>query len=699
MARPSLTPKGIEGVGLKPEQVNAAIDRGAAALWKRIKDRLDKYDRNRLGDEREDLIASLALVHAKWHKKDPTFDAALRGMLAKYNPNQSAGTYENGIVCMIIEGLGDTSYVPQLASTAQWLVDEQGPLGTWNYGKRLDTNEEAGGNGAPRKVLSIVGGRPPEDSARGTQPLGRRTASIDFADGDNSASQYAVLGLHSAARSGFELPKDMFKSFLTETRDRQNEDGGWAYTAGGSNSYGSMTCAGICAVALSRFNLGEKEPWKDESIERGLAWLNAYFQVDDHPQSSHSWVFYYLYSLERVGRILDTEFIGEHEWYPLGARWLVDKQKPTGLWFSDTGNEGENEAEIPSSFALLFLTRATANLGERVIPQGPGTLKTAALLPPGNRLYVILDCSGSMLEQMDGREKFEIAKDAVRAMIKDMPDNSDVALRAYGYRLRAIQPGASEDTKLLVPMKTLDRKEMAGFIDGLRCRGKTPLALSLEQAATDLRGAATPEKPITAVLLTDGGEDTQPRKDPVKAAALFHDIDNVSLHIVGFDINRDDWSQQLKAMADAAHTPYLPAAKAAELQQELRSAVFGIPETCDVLDAAGKPIKTLAFGQPLTLEPGKYQFATTFAGQKYTESFYISPGETTAITFDSGAIAAEANAAKSAEAATAKAAEAAAKPATETPAEKPVAKFCKNCGFPLKAGAKFCTHCGAKVGD
>jgi len=302
---------------------------------------------------------------------------------------------------------------------------------------------------------------------------------------------------------------------------------------------------------------------------------------------------------------------------------------------------------------------------------------------------VILDCSGSMLDQIDGKDKFEIAKDAVRGLLKDMPDNSEVALRAYGYRLRAIQPGANEDTKLLVPLKALDRKEMAGFIDGLRARGKTPLALSLEQAADDLDNAASAERPITAVLLTDGGEDTQPRKDPVAAASAFAKIENVKLHIVGFDINREDWTDQLTKMATAAGGEYLSASKAEQLQQELREAVFATPSGCKVFDDHGKLVQSLPFGQSVDLPPGRYHMETDYAGQHFEQPFFISPAETTSITFDAGAIADAINAEKAA---------AQPKPAAEpAPQAKPDPKFCKNCGRPLKPGAKFCTNCGAKV--
>ena len=37
-------------------------------------------------------------------------------------------------------------------------------------------------------------------------------------------------------------------------------------------------------------------------------------------------------------------------------------------------------------------------------------LKTAVSLPPGRKLYIILDASGSMLEEMDGKPKFDLTK-------------------------------------------------------------------------------------------------------------------------------------------------------------------------------------------------------------------------------------------------------------------------------------------------
>ena len=123
-----------------------------------------------------------------------------------------------------------------------------------------------------------------------------------------------------------------------------------------------------------------------------------------HPEGSDQHLFYYLYSLERVGRILDTEFIGTHEWYPLGApvaAWT--NQKADGTW----GGGATRSRRSRPRFALMFLTRATSTLNPEQKRGGDGKLRTDVAVAPGHRVYIILDCSGSMLPEMGGQQKFQ----------------------------------------------------------------------------------------------------------------------------------------------------------------------------------------------------------------------------------------------------------------------------------------------------
>ena len=64
-----------------------------------------------------------------------------------------------------------------------------------------------------------------------------------------------------------------------------------------------------------------------ERIDNGVDWLRRHFTVQGNPSSSarHSrlWHYYYLYGLERAGRLSARRKIGEHDWYREGAKFLV----------------------------------------------------------------------------------------------------------------------------------------------------------------------------------------------------------------------------------------------------------------------------------------------------------------------------------------------------------------------------------------
>lgn len=703
-ARPAgKEPKGIAGVGLTAEQVNKAIDDGSAFLWNFI-DQVDRPAGYEPGEHQEHLLAFLALVHADAHTRFPDFDAALRAYLAKSQPRK-LGTYELGIFCMLVESYGDPVFLPKLREAARSLLENQGPEGSWSYGVTLD--DKLFHDPAQERALQVAGGVALDESDESRQPWKRLTPWDVGRDGDNSVSQYALLGLHAASRSGIRLSPETWKRSLTSHRERQNEDGGWGYTTG--SSYGSMACAGICAVAINQHELGEKAPWKDVAVERGLAWLAANFTVSDNPKHPNSWHYYYLYSVERVGRILDTEFVGAHEWYPLGARYLVDAQKEDGRWESTPDSQ---EPRLPTSFALLFLTRATPSLDVTLKRGGSGTLKTA-VAAQSPRIYIILDCSGSMLEELEGREKFEIAREAVRKLIESLPDGSEVALRVYGHRKRWRDPGANEDTQLLLPLAKLDRKKFAAALQSLSARGKTPLARSLTEATADLSGVkrGEGEDPVTVVLLTDGGEDTRPLQDPLAAANAFAELNSgdagtVNLHVVGFDVGgREDWTEQLHQIADRAGGRYYPADRGAELLRELRAGVFGIPESFTILDERGKPIARGKFGQAKELPEGKYALRTAYAGRQFEQPFWVNTEAVTSVTFDASKVETDDTATEAADedppvARAAEEAEAQEPPAPtagdDPPANAAGPKFCTECGAKRKAGAKFCAACGHK---
>ena len=131
-----------------------------------------------------------------------------------------------------------------------------------------------------------------------------------------------------------------------------------------------MTCAGI-AVAdhrLGRLNRGDAEvvgrpraaaaansrPTTPSTT--ALAWLARNFSVHNNPgdRGSQIWLLYYLYGLERVGRMTTQRFIGQHDWYREGADMLVPSRTAcpasgtaTGMAEDDPHDRHQPGAAVP----------------------------------------------------------------------------------------------------------------------------------------------------------------------------------------------------------------------------------------------------------------------------------------------------------------------------------------------------------------
>jgi hypothetical protein len=103
-------------------------------------------------------------------------------------------------------------------------------------------------------------------------------------------------------------------------------------------------------LAISLF-YQNKNIQEDMRIKKGIEWLIKNFSVSENPPLSTSWLYYYLYALERAGTFLNTESFGKDKWYILGAQYLLREQKQDGSW--NNGNIQD------TCFAILFLRRAT----------------------------------------------------------------------------------------------------------------------------------------------------------------------------------------------------------------------------------------------------------------------------------------------------------------------------------------------------
>ena len=196
-----------------------------------------------------------------------------------------------------------------------------------------------------------------------------KNAVIDT-NGDHSNGQFAVLGLFEAAMAGVPVEREVWQSAREHWERTQNGDGGWGYSVSGNDSTGSMTVAGIAVQVMTSAMLRDddeldadgnpsccEKPTIDESLERGLRWMANHFSVAKNPGAG-AWKYYYLYGLERAGRLSGRRFFGENDWYRSGARQLIGMQNQrTGQWDPAGNATDENTA---TCFSLLFLSKGLA---------------------------------------------------------------------------------------------------------------------------------------------------------------------------------------------------------------------------------------------------------------------------------------------------------------------------------------------------
>ena len=210
---------------------------------------------------------------------------------------------------------------------------------------------------------------------------------------DLSNTQYALLGLWLAHQSGLEVKEKIFEKVISTLMQYQLTDGGWAYfgpllssgpvIANEQKASASMTTAGMATLLFAYDRLAEKKSLAkkykddvDESIAKGMAWLDKHMSYSENINLNEGqnvpWYFYYMYNIERLGTIADTDTLGGKKWYPAGATELIKRQGQAGSW-------GEPNADpVETAFALLFLNKAT----NQIRTGGEGTHKSGFLMAP-----------------------------------------------------------------------------------------------------------------------------------------------------------------------------------------------------------------------------------------------------------------------------------------------------------------------------
>lgn len=323
------------------EQVRAAIRKGQNFLLSEQAPDGSWAGPGAVGSMGVSVLATLALLESELERDHPRLQAALR-YIRQIDPTQPSQwrTYITSLHTMALVAAGDIERdLPLIQRNARTLealqVPSKGGGGAWGYG-----------TGGTRW--------------------------------DNSNTQFAVLGLHAASEAGVQIDPRVWERVYRHFVLYQNRDGSWSYQ-GSNRGTGSMTVAGVSSLVIASLHLDRnkevvrgnhvercgtvREP---EAVRRGLEWLGARSGIQIGPTGvvdritnpgNGSWILYYLYGLERAGRLSGRRFIGHYDWYREGATWLVRIQDPvTGAW---KGGNLEDPV-IGTSFALLFLSKGLA---------------------------------------------------------------------------------------------------------------------------------------------------------------------------------------------------------------------------------------------------------------------------------------------------------------------------------------------------
>ncbi len=326
------------GPGVTRDEVERAIKTGVGYLLK-----AQRPDGTWGSEAGVSALVTLALLTAGESPRSEPMQRALDALLkARFSATHE--TYTISLLTMAFAAADPEKYRDPIARNAEWLEQAQNQLGSWNY--------NAG--------------------------TGRASRS-----GDNSNSQYALLGLNAASEAGFAVRPDVWLRARRYWETSQNNDGSWGYNPGGGGATGSMTCAGTASLIIAGLKAAQGrevlvgnrvdrcgETASSPSLQRAFDWLSAHIDVTQNPNSGRTWHHYYLYGLERAGRLSGRRFFGNADWYRDGAAYFVRSQdRLSGFW---RGEGHESDPLISTSFALLFLAKGRAPVLINKLRHGPG---------------------------------------------------------------------------------------------------------------------------------------------------------------------------------------------------------------------------------------------------------------------------------------------------------------------------------------
>lgn len=245
--------------------------------------------------------------------------------------------------------------------------------------------------------------------------------------------------------------------------------------------------------------------------------------------------------------------------------------------------------------------RVKAELSRKV--RKPGTLKLrfeeGKEKKAAENVELIMDASNSMWGQIEGTAKITIAKEVLKKIIDQLPDDMNVGLRLYGHRYNLKDGKACQDTQMVIPLALINKKQIKDAVDAITPKGKTPLVYSVLEGIKDIKEIGSG----TIVLVTDGVESCEGDIESIAPAITDAGLE-LQVNIVGFDIKELEAQKQLEAIAASTGGTYLDARDSEQLLDSLKQTLQ--IEFVLLDDLGEEKARGVVGGEPVQVMEGTY---------------------------------------------------------------------------------------------
>jgi squalene-hopene/tetraprenyl-beta-curcumene cyclase len=136
-------------------------------------------------------------------------------------------------------------------------------------------------------------------------------------------------------------------------------DGGFIYEpgaskAGATNSYGSMTYAGLKSLIYAKVDKN------DERVKAAYDWIRNNYSVESAPKMGTQGLFYYYQTMAKSLNAFGTNILIDdsnvsHDWRNELANQIIKIQSPEGFWVNENGRWWENNPVLVTAYSILAL--------------------------------------------------------------------------------------------------------------------------------------------------------------------------------------------------------------------------------------------------------------------------------------------------------------------------------------------------------